>query len=305
MCMEEPIASKETRCVSPQDNVYNTPVMMICICHAVPQFYIVSARIADGPEGVEGISLFIVPKLIRLHLTLEQAIEKDKFFDSNQSPNDIKVKRVFDVGGAACTYADIEFGADTIRGASAFILGKPNEGVDGIRQFVTLNNIQVALSASSCALSAYRASLDYAKNPIDYYPSLRIEDCFEDRVSDWEDTYKGVDLNGKDEKIRMRRETAQGLIDRPDIRRMLLAQKAYAEGGMALCVFCTVLDDVITHDQRSDRYSQRELESLLRLLSPIAKAWVTEHSLQSVDMACRIFDGMGVVTDNIANNLLR
>jgi alkylation response protein AidB-like acyl-CoA dehydrogenase len=239
-------------------------------------------------------------------LTLEEAIEKDKFFDSNQNPNDVKVKRVFDVGGAACTYADIEFGADTIRGASAYILGKPNDGVDGIRQFVTLNNIQVALSASSCALSAYRSSLEYATDPIEYYPSLQTEDCYEDRVSDWEDGLRSVHAEGYDEKVRTRRHASMGLIDRPDVRRMLLAQKAFAEGGMALCIYCTLLDDIITHDHSGlNATTKRELESLLRLLSPITKAWVTEHSLQSVDMACRIFDGMGVVTDNVANNLLR
>ena len=262
-----------------------------------------SARLPDAPPGPEGVSLFLVPRLIRLKLTLEQAVERDRFFDSNLGPNDVTVRRLHDIGSSPCTYADIEFGGSTGRGANAYLMGKAGDGLEGIQQYVTHNNLQVALSAASCALSAYRASLKFAKDPLDYYPSIRTPENYVDTVGDWESGYSASSHDQTPPPLR-RTDRARGVTSQPDVKRMLLAQKALSEGALALITHCMFLDDSICHAQL-DMHSKRQLQALLRLLSPVAKGWVTEHALSSVQMACRVFDGMGRVTDNIACELLR
>jgi hypothetical protein len=81
----------------------------------------------------------------------------------------------------------------------------------------------------------------------------------------------------------------------PDVRRMLLAQKSYVEGGLALILFCAhLVDESRTAPDPDDA---REAERLLGLLTPIAKSWPSQWCLAANDLAIQVHGGYGYTRD--------
>jgi len=81
------------------------------------------------------------------------------------------------------------------------------------------------------------------------------------------------------------------LIRHPDVRRMLLAQKAYAGGALALCLYAARLSD----DERSleDVRGRREAQQLLDLLTPVVKSWSSQWGTTANDLAIQVHGGYG------------
>ena len=86
------------------------------------------------------------------------------------------------------------------------------------------------------------------------------------------------------------------IIDHPDVKRMLLAQKSYAEGALALCLYCAKLVD---QDEDEDA------AALLGLLTPVAKTWPSEYGLAANDIAIQIHGGYGYTRDFDVEQLYR
>jgi butyryl-CoA dehydrogenase len=81
------------------------------------------------------------------------------------------------------------------------------------------------------------------------------------------------------------------IIDHADVRRMLLAQKAYSEGGLALCLYgARLMDDQHTHPDKQKRV---EAGKLLDLLTPVIKAWPSEYGPKANDLAIQVYGGAG------------
>src|SRR5690606_41403646 len=74
------------------------------------------------------------------------------------------------------------------------------------------------------------------------------------------------------------------IIEHPDVRHMLLTQKAYAEGALALCLYCAKL---------VDQPDDPDAAALLGLLTPVAKTWPSEYGLAANDIAIQIHGGYG------------
>jgi hypothetical protein len=85
------------------------------------------------------------------------------------------------------------------------------------------------------------------------------------------------------------------LVEHPDVRRMLLAQKSYVEGGLALILFCARLVD--ESRTASDPAVAQEAERLLGLLTPIAKSWPSQWCLAANDLAIQVHGGYGYTRD--------
>jgi hypothetical protein len=93
------------------------------------------------------------------------------------------------------------------------------------------------------------------------------------------------------------------LVEHPDVRRMLLAQKSYVEGGMALVLFCArLVDDARTHP---DPAVARDSERLLSLLTPVAKSWPSQWCLAANDLAIQVHGGYGYTRDYPVEQLYR
>ena len=87
------------------------------------------------------------------------------------------------------------------------------------------------------------------------------------------------------------------IIEHPDVQRMLLAQKTYAEGALALVLYCAALVDEETSDP--------DAAELLALLTPVAKTWPAEWGLAANDLAIQVHGGYGYTRDFDVEQLYR
>jgi butyryl-CoA dehydrogenase len=128
--------------------------------------------------------------------------------------------------------------------------------------------IGVGMAATMLGMAGYEASLDYAKNRPQGRP---------------------VGPAGKDSSQPQVR-----IIEHADVKRMLLAQKSYCEGALALELYCARLVD----EQRTGRPEDAdEARLLLEVLTPIAKSWPSEWCLEANSLAIQIHGGYGYTRD--------
>jgi hypothetical protein len=81
------------------------------------------------------------------------------------------------------------------------------------------------------------------------------------------------------------------IIEHPDVRRMLLAQKSYVEGGLALVLYCARLQD--DAETLGDADARESAERLLDMLTPIAKSWPSTWCLEANSLAIQVYGGYG------------
>jgi alkylation response protein AidB-like acyl-CoA dehydrogenase len=151
-------------------------------------------------------------------------------------------------------------------GATGWRIGELGEGLPQMFQMMNEARIGVGLGASMLAYRGYRTALAYAR---------------ERRQGRAPGTRGGPPLP---------------LIAHADVRRMLLEQKAYAEGAVGLCLYCAKLVD--EHDDAESR-------SLLALLTPVAKTWPSEFGLAANDGAIQVHGGYGYTRDYDVEQLYR
>jgi hypothetical protein len=153
-------------------------------------------------------------------------------------------------------------------GAVGTLVGQPHKGMQGM--FVMMNAARLGVGNQSLGLTevAYQNALAYAKDRI----QMR--------------SLSGVKAKDK---------PADPIIVHPDVRKMLLTAKAYAEGGRALALFCSVLlEKVHNHPDEKVRQSSDEM---LSLLTPITKAFLTDNGYQAATMCQQVFGGHGYIKE--------
>jgi butyryl-CoA dehydrogenase len=93
------------------------------------------------------------------------------------------------------------------------------------------------------------------------------------------------------------------LIEHADVRRLLLAQKVYAEGSLALCLYAgSLFEDQQSHPQERRRADARRL---LDLLTPVVKSWPARYGASANDMAIQVLGGAGYTRDYPVEQLYR
>ena len=155
-----------------------------------------------------------------------------------------------------------------IDGAIGTLVGQPHKGMQAM--FVMMNAARLGVGNQSLGLTevAYQNALAYAKDRI----QMR--------------SLSGVKAKDKD---------ADPIIVHPDVRKMLLTAKAYAEGGRALQIFCTLLlDKVHSHP---DEKVRAESEEMVALLTPIVKAFITDNGHISTNACMQVFGGHGFIKE--------
>ncbi|MFZ4287490.1 acyl-CoA dehydrogenase C-terminal domain-containing protein [Variovorax sp. HJSM1_2] len=155
-----------------------------------------------------------------------------------------------------------------IDGAIGTLVGEPNKGLAAM--FVMMNAARLGVGNQSLGLTevAYQNALAYAKDRI----QMR--------------SLSGVKAKDKD---------ADPIIVHPDVRKMLLTAKAYAEGGRALQIFCTLLLD--KERQHPDEKVRKESAELVALLTPIVKAFITDNGHIATNHCMQVFGGHGFVKE--------
>ena len=212
--------------------------------------HLVLAKINGAPEGVRGISLFIVPKYLvgddgtvgaRNGVTLAGLIHK--------------------MGWRGTTSTVLNFGEHGP--CVGYLVGEPHKGLTYMFQMMNEARIGVGRAAAAMGYAAYRYSLDYAR------------------------TRRQGRLPGEKNPAK----PPVAIIEHPDVRRMLLHQKAVSEGALALIVGCARLMD--EHETAPGAEMRVRAAQLLDVLTPIAKAWPGEACQESIGNAMQVLGGYG------------
>lgn len=147
-----------------------------------------------------------------------------------------------------------------------YLIGEAHQGLKYMFMMMNEARVGVGLGAASIAYRGYVESLAYAKDR----PQGRLPSC--------------KDAGSKPVMI----------IEHPDVRRMLLAQKAYSEGALMLCLYGNRLIDLSEH---SDGDEQRSAQQLLDLLTPVIKSWPSEYGCKSNELAIQVLGGAGYIRE--------
>ncbi|MEU7926861.1 acyl-CoA dehydrogenase [Micromonospora sp. NPDC049107] len=272
MCLSEPHAGSSladivTRAEPQPDGTYRlfgTKMWISGGDHELAEniVHLVLARIPGGPPGVRGISLFVVPKvLVGPNGSLGER-------------NDVALVGLnHKMGFRGTTNALLSFGDGGHTpggqpGAVGHLVGAPHQGL--AQMFHMMNEARIGVGAGATALgyTGYLKSLAYAR-----------------------ERPQGRPVGAKDPA------TPQvPIIDHPDVRRMLLAQKSYVEGALALVLYCArLLDEEKTAPTDADR---ERAHLLLDVLTPIAKSWPSQWCLAANDLAIQVLGGAGYTRDH-------
>jgi alkylation response protein AidB-like acyl-CoA dehydrogenase len=229
--------------------------------------HLVLAKI-PGPDGklipgTRGISLFIVPKKM-----------VNTAGELTGVRNDVALAGLnHKLGWRGTTNTLLNFGegrypVEGQAGAVGYLVGKPHEGLRCM--FHMMNEARIAIGMAACMLgmAGYHASLDYAKNRLQGRPI----------------TGAGKDALAPQSRI----------IEHADVKRMLLAQKAYCEGALALELYCARLVD---EQHTAAPQAADDARLLLEVLTPIAKSWPSEWCLEANSLAIQVLGGYGYTRD--------
>jgi alkylation response protein AidB-like acyl-CoA dehydrogenase len=229
--------------------------------------HLVLAKIPDENgklvPGTRGISLFVVPK---------------KMVDTQGNltgvRNDVALAGLnHKLGWRGTTNTLLNFGegqfkVDGDAGAVGYLVGKPGKGLACMFHMMNEARIGVGIAATMLGLAGYYAALDYAKNRPQGRP---------------------ITGSGKDAAAPQTR-----IIEHADVKRMLLAQKSYGEGALALELYCANLVD--EHHTAGGQVAD-EARLLLEVLTPIAKSWPSEWCLEANSLAIQVHGGYGYTRD--------
>ncbi|MGB0467940.1 MAG: acyl-CoA dehydrogenase C-terminal domain-containing protein [Pontibacterium sp.] len=152
-------------------------------------------------------------------------------------------------------------------GAIGYLIGAPNKGLNCMFTFMNTARIGTALQGLAHAEWGFQNSLAYAKDRL----QMR--------------SLTGVKNPDK---------AADAIIVHPEVRKLLLTQKAFAEGGRALVYYAAQLVDKV---KRADKDERKDADALLAFLTPIAKAFLTEVGFESANHGLQVFGGHGYIAE--------
>ncbi len=152
--------------------------------------------------------------------------------------------------------------------ATGWIIGQPNKGLNAM--FVMMNAARLGVGMQSLGLTevAYQNALVYARDRIQMRSLSGV---------------KAPEL------------PADPIIVHPDVRRMLLTARAYAEGGRAFCSFVALQIDRELH--HPDPAVRADAADLVMLLTPIVKAFITDNGWIATSEAMQVYGGHGYIAE--------
>lgn len=231
---------------------------------AVDNFvHLTLARIEGAPSGTKGISLFVVPKYRPVD-------------DGSTVYNDVYALTDFQKMGQR-GYSTVHLVYGEQGDCVGYLVGNAHEGLKYMFQMMNGARIDVGMTATSTATAAYYASLQYANERPQGRKILN---------SGKKDMSEGQTL----------------IIEHPDVRRMLMLQKAIVEGALSLLIECSMYSDY-AHCANGEEKTDHHL--LLELLTPIAKTYPAEQGRISINNGLQVLGGYGYCMDFPLQQYLR
>ncbi|MFH1811665.1 MAG: acyl-CoA dehydrogenase [Pseudomonadota bacterium] len=223
----------------------------------------VLARIEGAPAGTKGISLFLVPKV---------RVKPD---GSLGEPNDVRctgIEHKMGIHGSpTCTLVFGENG-----GCHGYLLGEENKGMRAMFQMMNEARISVGLQGAALANAAYQFALNYAKERVQGKHILQMKD---------DDA------------------PATAIINHPDIRQMLMWQKAWSEGCRALLIRTAAFEDMAAHTQ--DAAEKDKYQGLVEILTPVCKAYCSDIGFRCTELSLQTLGGYGYIGEYPVEQYLR
>jgi len=164
-------------------------------------------------------------------------------------------------------------------GATGYLIGPENQGLECMFTFMNTARIGTAIQGVGPAELSYQWALDYAKER----RSMRA-------------------LSGKKEPDQV----ADSLIHHADVRRMLLTQKAIAEGGRAMLYYAArVADHMVEAHTAGDTEKAEKYDDKLGFLTPILKGFLTELGCEAANLGMQVFGGHGYIREHGMEQIAR
>ena len=229
--------------------------------------HLVLARVAGAPEGVKGISLFIVPKFM---------VNADASLGARNDVHCVSIEHK--LGIKASPTAVLAFGAQGGEGldgagAGGQLIGEENRGLEYM--FIMMNAARYAVGVQGIAVAerAYQKAAAFAKERVQSRP---------------------VDgsLPG-----------SGPIIHHPDVRRMLMTMRAYTEGCRAMAITAAAAFDASHHHVDADVRKQNQ--AFYEFMVPLVKGYSTEMSVEVANLGLQVHGGMGFIEETGAAQYLR
>lgn len=153
-------------------------------------------------------------------------------------------------------------------GAKGYLISEPHKGMRAMFTFINESRLGVAMHGQAHSEVSFQKALIYAKDRVQFRVKPRVTP----------------------------EKNADPIICHPDVRRMLMTQKAIAEGGRMLNMFCGQMVDIEQSPDFSDA-EHEEAEAMLAVLTPIAKGFLSETSMETTNYGIQVLGGHGFIKE--------
>ena len=210
--------------------------------------HLVLGKITGGPEGIKGVSLFIVPKFL---------VNEDGSLGQRNGVSCGKIEEKMGIhGNSTCVMNYDE--------ATGYLIGEEHKGMRAMFTMMNEARLGVGMQGLAQAEIAYQNALEYAK-----------------------DRLQGRDITG----VKNPDGPADPLIVHPDIRRNLMDQKSFAEGGRAFLLWGAQMLD------QAHRMNDADADGIISLLTPVIKGFLTDKGYDMTVAAQQVYGGHGYIEE--------
>lgn len=218
--------------------------------------HLVLAKIPGGPEGIKGVSLFIVPKFL---------VNDDGSPGERNAVSCGKIEEKMGIHGNATCVMDYD-------GATGWLLGGKHDGMKAMFTMMNEARLGVGMQGLAQAEVAYQNALTYARERL-----------------------QGRAVTGAENPDG----PADPLIVHPDVRRMLLDQKSFVEGGRAFLLWGASMID------RAHRMGDEDALGMISLLTPVIKGFLTDQGFEMTILAQQVYGGHGYIEESGMSQFVR
>lgn len=161
-------------------------------------------------------------------------------------------------------------------GATGYLIGEPNKGLAAMFTMMNYERLSIGIQGLGCAEASYQSAVAYAR-----------------------ERRQGRTPDG----ARRAEQATVPIIAHADVRRMLLTMKALTEGGRAFSTYVAQQLDLAKYADDADE--RRRAQALVALLTPVAKAFLTDTGLESCIHGQQVFGGHGYIREWGQEQLVR
>ncbi len=225
--------------------------------------HLVLARLPEAPAGTRGISLFVVPKFLPVGEGAAAKVGARNGVYCGGIEHKMGIH-----GNATCQIV--------FEDATGWLVGEPNKGLNAM--FVMMNGARLAVGVQGLGLleAAYQGAAAYARERI-----------------------QGRSLTGP----KSPGQPADPIVVHPDVRRMLLSARAWAEGGRAFAYWVALMADrQFNHPDPEERSFGADM---MALMTPIIKAFLTDNGYSGASQCLQVYGGHGYIRESGIEQIVR